>query len=67
MITIYKTEHCPMCKLLTQKLEEKHIPFNVVSEINILKQKNILQVPMLEINNSLLNFQEALKWVGEYQ
>ena len=67
MITIYKTEHCPMCKLLTQKLEEKHIPFNVVSEINILKQKNILQVPMLEVNNSLLNFQEALKWVGEYQ
>lgn len=67
MITIYKTEHCPMCKLLIQKLEEKHVTFNIVSEIDILKQKNILQVPMLEVNNKLLNFQEALKWIGEYK
>lgn len=64
-INLYKTEHCPMCKMLSDKLNEKNIPYNVITDRTVMKEKNITFVPVLEVNNQLFSLQQALKWVGE--
>lgn len=66
MITLYKTEFCPMCKILAQKMEEKHIAFTTIQDPEILRNKNITHVPILEVENNQMNFPQALKWVEEH-
>lgn len=65
MIYLYKTKHCPMCQLLASKLEEKHIEYLPIEDPKILQEKHITYVPILEVDNQLLSFQQALKWVNE--
>lgn len=65
MVTIYKTEHCPMCKTLMARLEEKKIQFNIIDDPEQLKAANITYVPVLAVNNKFLNFAQALQWIGE--
>jgi len=63
MINLYSTG-CPKCKVLEAKLKQKGIDFNVINDIKILQEKNILSVPVLEINEKLYNFVEAVNFVN---
>lgn len=65
MINLYTTESCPMCKMLKKKLEEKNIPFQLINDVDVLTEKNIMHVPVLEIDNKYMNLKEALTWVQE--
>ncbi len=65
MVTIYKTEHCPMCAMLINKLNEKNIEYNTITDPQILKNKKITFVPVLEYQNQLMNLTQALQWIGE--
>lgn len=62
-IILYKTPTCPMCKLLIKELEEANIDFKIIDDIEILEEKNITHVPILEVKGKYMNFQEALNWV----
>ncbi len=65
MVVIYKTEHCPMCQMLQNKLNEKNIEYKTISDPEILKKKKITFVPVLETQEKMLGLAEALKWIGE--
>jgi glutaredoxin-related protein len=64
MITLYST-HCPRCRVLETKLTQKNIEFNVVTDINKMESLGIQSVPILEVDDKLLNFTDAVAWVNK--
>ena len=63
MITLYSTG-CPRCNVLKQKLNSKNIEYTVVNDVDIMTEKGISTVPVLEVDNQLLQFKEAVDWVN---
>jgi len=61
---ILYTTGCPNC-LALEKLMKKNgiIPDSVISDYNIMSEKGILSVPMLEVDGKLLNFYQAVQWI----
>ena len=67
MIKVYSIPYCPMCDLLKEELQEKEIPYESIMDKEILQNKGITHVPVLEVEGQLLNTAEALKWVKNYE
>lgn len=65
MINLYSTG-CPKCKILEMKLKQKNIDFNEISDLKLLLEKNILNVPVLEIDGNFYDFSSAVKLVNEF-
>lgn len=65
MITIYTTETCPKCKILKKKLTDKNIDFKEINDIEILKSLDIYDVPVLDVDDTLLDFSAANSWINE--
>lgn len=66
LITVYTTNTCPKCKILKKKLSEKHISFLEEQDVNKMMELDIMSVPKLQIDNeSLLDFEEAVRWVNK--
>lgn len=66
MITLYST-HCPRCRILEEKLDDKGIEYTIVTDIEEMSKLNIMSVPVLKINDRLLPFKEANDWVNEQE
>jgi hypothetical protein len=64
MIKLYST-HCPKCKVLTLKLTQKNINFEVIDDIDAMLKMGIKSAPMLDVDGELLDFAKALAWVRE--
>lgn len=64
MIILY-TIDCPKCKVLERKLEEKNIQYEVCKDTNIMAEKGYMYLPILEIDDKVLNFKEAVDWIKE--
>ena len=64
MIILY-TIDCPKCKVLERKLEEKNIQYEVCKDTNIMAEKEYMYLPILEIDDKVLNFKEAVDWIKE--
>lgn len=62
MVTLYSTG-CPRCNVLVQKLDNKGIEYDVVNDVDIMTEKGIETVPVLEVDGQLMKFPEAMKWV----
>jgi len=63
-VTLYSTG-CPKCKILTQKLNNKKIEYDVVSDVDIMLSKGFQAVPILEVDNNVMDFLTANKWINE--
>ena len=50
--------------MLGAKLDGKNINYNVVSDINVIISKGINAVPVLEVDNNLMDFKTAVDWVN---
>ena len=64
MVTLYST-HCPRCRVLEFKLTQKNIEFNVIADIDKMESLGIQSVPILEVDDKLLNFTDAITWVNK--
>ena len=64
MIILY-TIDCPKCKVLERKIEEKNIQYEVCRDTNIMAEKGYMYLPILEIDDKVLNFKEAVDWIKE--
>ena len=62
-VTLYSTG-CPKCKVLVAKLNKKNINYNAISDINVIISKGISTVPVLEVDNNLMDFKTAVDWVN---
>lgn len=63
-ITLYSTG-CPKCKVLKKKLEEKGIKYTESNSVDEMLSLGISQVPVLSVNNELLDFSTANDWVNQ--
>ena len=39
--------------------------YEKVSDVEIMKQKGFMSVPMLEVDGNIMNYLEAINWVKE--
>jgi len=62
MIILYSND-CPKCKILKLKLDSKNIQYTLCSDIDIMVSKGFQSMPMLEVENIIMDFNEAIKWV----
>lgn len=63
MIKLYST-HCPRCNVLVAKLNQKNIQFEEITDIDIMEKLGIMSVPMLSIDDKLMDFKEAVTWIN---
>lgn len=63
-VTFYSND-CPRCKILQQKLDEKGVMYEKVSDVEIMKQKGFMSVPMLEVDGKIMTYLEAINWIKE--
>ena len=60
---ILYTTNCPRCTVLKAKLQQKNIEFEVVDDINEMLQLGIKTAPMLKVDNDMLDFSAAIKYL----
>jgi glutaredoxin-related protein len=63
-IILYST-NCPKCNVLEKKLQSKNINFEICNNVDLMLSKGIQQAPYLEVDNELMDFSKAVKWVNE--
>lgn len=66
MVTLYSTG-CPRCDILKKKLDDKKIPFVLVTDKDVMLSMNFTQVPVLEVDGRLMEYRDAVGWVNNYE
>ena len=61
-IILYST-NCPKCKILKAKLDEKNIEYIINSDVNEMLSKGFKIVPVLEVDERILNYLDAVKYI----
>lgn len=55
---------CPRCNVLTKKLNNKGIKFIEIQDVDLMLEKGIDAVPVLEVDGQLMDFKSATDWVN---
>lgn len=64
MITLYSTG-CPKCQILKKKLDTKGINYTIITDVNAMLAKGLNLMPILQVNEQLLDFAAAVDWVNK--
>lgn len=67
MEIIFYSIHCPRCKVLEAKLQQKSINYIECNSVDIMEEKGISSVPCLSIDGEIMDFGKAIKWVNEQE
>lgn len=62
-VNLYSTG-CPKCKVLKNKLDNKNIAYNTISDTDIIISKGINTIPVLEVEGQFMDFKKAVDWVN---
>ncbi len=63
MVKLY-TNHCRKCEILTAKLKEKNVDFEIEDNNEILVSLGFDFMPVLEVDGSRLDYGDAVKYVN---
>lgn len=63
MVKFYST-HCPQCNTLKTKLDRAGIEYEMCDDIELMKARGFKAAPMLETEDGVFNFAQAIKWVN---
>lgn len=64
MAVILYSTGCPQCEILKEKLLNAEVSFQENNDIESIKNKGILKVPVLEVDGSQMGFSEANSWIN---
>lgn len=64
MEVILYSNHCPQCRVLEAKLKQKGIEYREINDIDLMLEKGFKSMPMLEVNNEIMDYSQALKWLS---
>lgn len=66
MLKLYTT-HCLMCQLVEEKLKEKNIPYEEITDESIMEEKGFTYVPVLETEDGkcMQDVSEIIGFLGE--
>lgn len=62
-VVLYST-HCPRCIVLEKKLQQKNIAYEEVNDVEVIRQKGYLTVPVLEVDGEMMDFKPATDWIN---
>lgn len=63
-IVLYSTK-CPKCKVLEMKLKQSNIEFKEINDVDIMLQKGFKSAPVLEVDDAVYGFKDAVEWIKE--
>lgn len=63
MIKLYTT-HCPRCQTLEIKLDRAGLKYEVCEDAEEMKARGFKAVPVLETDDGVFNFIDAIRWVN---
>lgn len=63
MTVILYSTHCPKCNVLEKKLKQKNVSYEEVNDIEEMKEKGYLSVPVLEVDGTSMDFKTAFNYV----
>ena len=63
-MTIYTNANCPLCNVLKLKLKSKDIEYTEVTDVEVAISKGIQRTPVLEVDDQLLDFSSAIKYIN---
>lgn len=62
------TTHCPKCEVLKEKLDGKHLEYEEITDVSVMGDLGIDQVPVLQIDDGpLMVFSDAVKYVNQME
>ncbi len=64
-IYILYSTGCPKCEVLKKKLAEKGVQYTENNSVDEMLTLGIEAVPVLNVNDRLLDFKEAVDWVNK--
>ena len=64
---ILYTTHCPKCRVLEKKLNDKNVKFELCDDVQVMKKLNIFSAPMLSVDGKIIDFYNAVKFVNQYK
>lgn len=64
MEIIFYTTHCPKCKVIESKLKQKNVKYEECSDVNVMQEKGLTFAPALEVDGTLYNFADAVKFIN---
>jgi glutaredoxin len=60
---IFYTTHCPRCRVLKAKLDEKHVAYTECDNMEEMMALGMKSAPALSVDGELMDFSDAVKWV----
>ena len=67
MKVVFYTIDCPKCRVLESKLSAKGVSFEECRDIEIMQGKGFENAPMLEVDGTVMNFGDAVKWINNLE
>lgn len=67
MKVVFYTIDCPKCRVLESKLKAKKVDFEECRDIEIMQEKGFENAPMLEVDDTVMGFGEAVKWINNLE
>ena len=62
---IFYTTNCPKCKVLKTKMDKVKLTYEICEDIEQMLNLGIQTAPALQVNNTILDFGQAIKWLKE--
>lgn len=66
MVKVYST-HCPQCNALEMKLKKAGIEYEVCDDVDVMNELGFKAAPILETEDGILAFADAIKWVNQHK
>lgn len=63
MNVILYTSGCPRCNMLKKELDKNEIMYDVFDDVDKMIEMGFNEVPILEVDNTKMNYTEAIKWI----
>ncbi len=63
-IILYSND-CPKCKILKERLDSKGVDYEICNDIDLMIEKGFRSMPILEVNEKIMNYLEAINWTKE--
>ena len=64
MKVIFYSTHCPKCKVLDIKLKQAGINYVENDDVEEMKQLGIKAAPALKVDDEIMDFSTAIKWIS---
>lgn len=64
MNVIFYSTHCPKCKVLDIKLKQAGIDYIENDDVEEMKQLGIKAAPALKVDDEIMDFSTAIKWIS---